>query len=101
MFKEYIRIMMVLSFTAFCMACMFVPEMAMAAADAVTVPVVSWTTWVTSNWAQLIEVAFALVGVASLIAKLTPTKADDKIINTVLGFLNWVAINPKKHKARD
>ncbi|HDL19934.1 MAG TPA: hypothetical protein ENH30_01515 [Nitrospirae bacterium] len=56
--------------------------------------------WVIENGAQIVSGALMIVGGASLIAKLTPTKADDRIINKILGFLNGIALNPTKNKAR-
>jgi hypothetical protein len=46
----------------------------------------------------------AITGVitaASAITALTPTKTDDKIINSVLGVLNFLALNIGKNKNAD
>lgn len=48
----------------------------------------------------VVAVTTAVTG-ATAITALTPTKTDDKIINTVLGFLNLIAGNVAKNKNAD
>lgn len=58
-------------------------------------------SWIIANWPSIVAVIFAVVGVASAIAKITPTKTDDKIVDAILGILNKLALNPKARKARE
>ena len=53
-------------------------------------------SYITTNWQDLMLIITTLVTVASLIAKMTPTKVDDKIVDKILGFLNFMAINKKR-----
>lgn len=57
--------------------------------------------WVIANWPSILAAILAVVGAASAIAKLTPTKTDDRIVDAILGILNRLALNPKAHKARE
>ncbi len=57
--------------------------------------------WIIQHSTEIIAIFFAVIGVASIIAKLTPTKVDDKIVNAILGVINALALNPKKRGARD
>lgn len=41
----------------------------------------------------VVQALLAIVGGASVIARLTPTEADDKVVDAVLRFLNLVAFN--------
>jgi hypothetical protein len=47
-----------------------------------------------------VETAFAVVGAASAVAKLTPTDKDNRVVDALLGLLNALAMNPKKDQAR-
>ena len=50
--------------------------------------------WVTTNWAVIIEVYLAGVGLASVIVKLTPSLKDDDALKWVIKFLGkYVALN--------
>jgi hypothetical protein len=40
--------------------------------------------WLTTHWADLAEGTLMFLGAASVIARLTPTDADDKIIASIL-----------------
>jgi hypothetical protein len=51
--------------------------------------------WITENWMQLLLIANTLMLAASYIAKLTPTKKDDKIIKKIITFLS---VLPTKKK---
>ena len=43
--------------------------------------------WIIAHWAELVELVFAVLGVASLVAKFTPTKVDDKWIGKIINFI--------------
>jgi len=51
--------------------------------------------YVTANWQELGMVAFAILGVASMIAKLTPTEADDKIVAAILKVVHGLGLTKK------
>jgi hypothetical protein len=48
----------------------------------------------------MLAILFAVIGVASMIAKLTPTQVDNQIIDKILAILNGLALNPKSDKGR-
>ena len=49
----------------------------------------------------IIEVVVAVVGVAALIATMTPNKSDDKIVQKILDVVNFLAANFGKAKNED
>lgn len=52
--------------------------------------------WFTTNWDQLLLIFVSVVTVARLVAKLTPTDADDKFIQKIIDFINLLALNKKQ-----
>jgi hypothetical protein len=51
-------------------------------------------TWITQNWSRIAELIAAIIGVASIIVKMTPTLRDDNILLGVVKFLGkYVALN--------
>jgi len=53
--------------------------------------------WITSNWTDLVAIVTAVVTLASLIANLTPTDADNKAIAAVIRVVNLLGLNIKKN----
>lgn len=52
--------------------------------------------YVQANWDDLIKVYLQIVGLASVIVKLTPTLKDDDVLKNVLRFVGkYVALNHK------
>lgn len=51
--------------------------------------------WITANAADLIAILTAVVAVASLVAKVTPTEVDNKVIAYILKFIDALALNTK------
>lgn len=50
--------------------------------------------WLISNWASVAQVIAAIVGVASIIVKLTPTLKDDNILLPIVKFIGkFIALN--------
>ena len=49
--------------------------------------------WIANNWLEIGAAYTALVTAASIIARLTPTKSDDKIVDFLLKGVNFLAIN--------
>jgi len=51
-------------------------------------------SWVQTNWATVIQVYLAIVGLASVIVKLTPTLRDDDILLGITKFIaKFIALN--------
>ena len=51
-------------------------------------------TWVTTNWAQIVDFWLKLVGIASIIVKITPTLKDDDVLKGVVRFVGkYIALN--------
>jgi hypothetical protein len=44
--------------------------------------------FIIANWPAILQIIFAVLGVFSLIAKLTPTQADDKILDAILKIIH-------------
>ena len=54
-------------------------------------------SWVTGNWSEIAKVLLQIIGVASVIVKLTPTLKDDDVLKGVIRFLGkYVALNTNK-----
>lgn len=51
--------------------------------------------YVLAHWDTALSVGLQLVGVASVVAKLTPTVADDNILAVVVKVLNALALARK------
>lgn len=48
-------------------------------------------SYVQANWDQLIVTVLAVLGAAALIARFTPTEADDKVIAALLKLVHGLA----------
>lgn len=55
--------------------------------------IISWTT---ENFASIVAVAGAVVMLARVIVKLTPTPADDSILEKVVSFLKAIGLHIDK-----
>lgn len=53
--------------------------------------------WITQNWPQLLEIITAIVTIASLVANLTPTETDNKIVAYIVRAVNLLGFNLKKN----
>ena len=51
--------------------------------------------YITLHGADILGIALGVVGVASLVANLTPTDSDNKIVATISKFINLLAANWK------
>ena len=50
--------------------------------------------WVTTNWDDILKAYLAIIGLASIIVKFTPTLKDDDVLKGVIRFLGkYVALN--------
>jgi hypothetical protein len=51
-------------------------------------------TWVAANWKGILEIIVQIIGIASLIVKITPTLKDDNIWLPFVKFLGkYIALN--------
>ena len=48
------------------------------------------------DWKTMIGAILMILGGASILAKLTPTKIDDKIINSILQFIKKLGLTKKE-----
>ena len=51
--------------------------------------------WITSNWTEVVAAVGGIVLAARIVVKLTPTPADDSILEKVVAFLKTVGLNIK------
>lgn len=51
--------------------------------------------WIMENWVNVLIIYSAVVTIASVIVKLTPTQTDDAVLAKILKFLELVALNAK------
>jgi len=50
--------------------------------------------WFVENWASIAQVIAMVIGIASIIVRLTPTLADDNILLPIVKFLGkYIALN--------
>ena len=54
--------------------------------------------WITNNMTTIVAIAGAIVILARIIVKLTPTPADDSILEKVVGFLKAVGLHIDEKK---
>ena len=51
-------------------------------------------TYVKGNWADLAQMYLQIVGVASIVVKLTPSLKDDDVLKGIIRFLGkYIALN--------
>ena len=48
--------------------------------------------WLTANWNDILQAGLGIFGAFSIIAKLTPTQADDKIVNGILKIIHFFGL---------
>lgn len=51
--------------------------------------------WVTANGGQIVLGLLSILGGFSILAKLTPTEADDKVVDAILKFIHSVGLTKK------
>lgn len=52
--------------------------------------------WLVENWDQILIYATAVVGAASVIAKVTPSETDNKVLLVLSKFLQTLSLNTTK-----
>jgi len=55
----------------------------------------SIVTFITTNWADIVQGVLAVIGAASVIVKLTPTPKDDAALAVVVKVLSAVSLAKK------
>lgn len=56
-------------------------------------------SWFKASWADIAEIYLYIIGVASIVVKLTPSKEDDAWLAKIVAFVSkWLALNPEKKK---
>jgi len=52
--------------------------------------------WIVENYDEIIALYLALIGVASIIVKFTPTLKDDTVLKSIIRFVGkFIALNRK------
>jgi hypothetical protein len=51
--------------------------------------------WITSNWTDVVAAVGGIVLAARITVKLTPTPADDSILEKIVAFLKAIGLNIK------
>lgn len=51
--------------------------------------------WITANWQEIVAAVGGVVLAARVIVKLTPTPADDSVLEKIVNFLKTVGLNIK------
>jgi len=55
--------------------------------------------FIINHWQDGLAILGGLVGVATIIVKITPSQKDDTLLAKVVGVLNWLStVNPKPAK---
>ena len=50
--------------------------------------------WVKTNWLQIAQVITSIIGIASIIVKMTPSKIDDAWLDKIVKFIGkYIALN--------
>ena len=51
-------------------------------------------TWIQNHWAEVCQIIATVIGLASIIVKLTPTLKDDTILQKIVAFIGkYIALN--------
>jgi hypothetical protein len=51
--------------------------------------------WLINHWQEVFTAFTAIVTAASMVANLTPTQADNKVVDAISRFINALAFNFK------
>ncbi len=57
--------------------------------------------WFTNNQGEVLDIVAKVVALCAAIAAVTPTKADNDLLNKLLGFVNLLGLNVLKAKNKD
>jgi len=51
--------------------------------------------WLTNHWVEVMQAVLAVLGAASIVAKLTPTEADDQVVQKILDVVHALGLTKK------
>jgi hypothetical protein len=54
--------------------------------------------WIIANWGQITQIIVSVVGVAAIVATLTPNSSDNKAVDFLLNIVNALGGNVGKAK---
>lgn len=54
--------------------------------------------WLTENWQSLVQIVVSLVGIAAIVASMTPNENDNVVIQKILDIINKLGFNVNKAK---
>lgn len=57
--------------------------------------------YIQQHWDDIITAITSLIGAFTIIAKLTPTTADDKVIDFILKVINFLSLNIKPQAKKE
>ena len=50
--------------------------------------------WIQNNWTDIVQVYLQVIGIASIIVKLTPSLKDDDVLKGIIRFIGkYIALN--------
>lgn len=52
--------------------------------------------WIQTHWVDITAIIGGVVTIASIVAKLTPSKSDDVVVDKIISVINALALNPKR-----
>jgi len=54
--------------------------------------------WIMEHWADILTTITYIVTAASFIARLTPSRVDDEILDVIRRFVDFLALNRNREK---
>lgn len=51
--------------------------------------------WLTTHWVEVVQAVLAVLGAASIVAKLTPTQVDDQWVQKVVDIVHALGLTKK------
>ena len=49
--------------------------------------------WIIANWQQITQIVVSVVGVAAIVASMTPNSSDNKAVDFILNIVNAIGGN--------
>jgi hypothetical protein len=49
--------------------------------------------WIIANWQQITQIVVSVVGVAAIVATMTPNSSDNKAVDFILNIVNAIGGN--------
>lgn len=57
--------------------------------------------WLLTNWDGIVQGVLAVLGGFAILARFTPNKSDDRIVQSVLSLINGLAMNNGRARNAD